>query len=253
VCAGLAAYFDVDPMIVRAIFILLTMLTGGGFILVYVALMFLVPYANTAEDRAAASGVPFNAQEVVNRAKESYARLADEHIRHANLYGNKADWHKNKAEWNRMRHEMRNKARNMKREFRGRPPFHQGYSPAFGVFSAILSVLWIVALISLIKTGAIFGLAITSYIPLWAAIVLLFIVYHAVTGPMRGGSHWGQNSQGQPTYQYHYDGWHGFADGIGVLFLVICAGFAYLHYPEVREFINQLPQHIAQFWNSLWH
>jgi len=46
VCAGLADYFDIDPTLVRALWILFTLLGGSG-VLAYVILYFLLPEAGT--------------------------------------------------------------------------------------------------------------------------------------------------------------------------------------------------------------
>jgi phage shock protein PspC (stress-responsive transcriptional regulator) len=57
VCAGLAAYADLDVGLVRVIAVIAAFFTGGFVILaVYVALMFLVPLARTSTEIAAAHG-----------------------------------------------------------------------------------------------------------------------------------------------------------------------------------------------------
>lgn len=43
VCGGIAEYFQVDPTLVRAFFVIAALLTGGLFILVYIALIILMP------------------------------------------------------------------------------------------------------------------------------------------------------------------------------------------------------------------
>src|SRR5262249_20761282 len=73
VCNGLAAYIGIDVTIVRIVFLALTVLTRGFGILAYGVLMFVIPSANTSEERAAAYGQPFNAQELIDRAKRRYA------------------------------------------------------------------------------------------------------------------------------------------------------------------------------------
>src|SRR5208282_5692454 len=75
VCNGIAAYLDVDVTLVRIIFMTLTLLTGGAALLGYLVLMFVVPYANTSEEHAAARGLPFNARALVERAKQKYAEF----------------------------------------------------------------------------------------------------------------------------------------------------------------------------------
>ena len=98
VCTGLAAYFNIDVTIVRIAFVVLTLLTTGIWILVYVGMMLVVPFANTGEEYAAAAGAPFNAQEVVDRAKKHYAEFKDskEWRRH---------WRQQRREWRRRWHE----------------------------------------------------------------------------------------------------------------------------------------------------
>ena len=72
VCNGIAAYLNVDVTWVRIAFVLITIFSWGGLILVYIALAFIVPTANTAEDRAAAFGMPFNTEELIGRAKKNF-------------------------------------------------------------------------------------------------------------------------------------------------------------------------------------
>jgi phage shock protein PspC (stress-responsive transcriptional regulator) len=47
VAAGLGNYFKVDPTIVRAAFVILTLITGGAFLILYVAMWLLVPTAGS--------------------------------------------------------------------------------------------------------------------------------------------------------------------------------------------------------------
>ncbi len=72
VCAGLAAYFGLDPTIVRVISVVLLALTGGTVGAVYILLLIVVPEARTPEEKAAAYGAPFNAQDVINQAKSKF-------------------------------------------------------------------------------------------------------------------------------------------------------------------------------------
>jgi phage shock protein PspC (stress-responsive transcriptional regulator) len=65
VCTGIAAYLDLDVTLVRVLFALFTLLTYGLGIAVYVVMALVVPFAHTDEEHAAASGAPFNAQQVI--------------------------------------------------------------------------------------------------------------------------------------------------------------------------------------------
>ena len=53
VCAGLAAYFDVEPVLVRLAFVGLSVFTGSVWIFVWLALLILTPAARTPEEQAA--------------------------------------------------------------------------------------------------------------------------------------------------------------------------------------------------------
>ena len=70
VCNGIAAYINVDVTWVRIAFVLLTIFSWGGMFLVYIVLAFIVPTAETAEDRAAAFGMPFNTEELIRSRKK---------------------------------------------------------------------------------------------------------------------------------------------------------------------------------------
>jgi phage shock protein PspC (stress-responsive transcriptional regulator) len=56
VCTGVAAFADIDVGLVRLIFILLAVFSGGVAVLGYVLMMFLIPVARTPEEVAAARG-----------------------------------------------------------------------------------------------------------------------------------------------------------------------------------------------------
>jgi len=77
VCNGIAAYLSIDPTIVRVVFVILglpmTPLFHGVGIPLYLLLMFLIPYAKTSEELAAAqgthAGLPYRVQRVVEKIK----------------------------------------------------------------------------------------------------------------------------------------------------------------------------------------
>lgn len=54
VCNGLAAYSDIDVAWVRTIFFFATLVTAGGFLLVYLVMMFVLPVVGTREEWYAA-------------------------------------------------------------------------------------------------------------------------------------------------------------------------------------------------------
>ena len=72
VAAGLGEYFQIDPTIIRLIFVLLTVFGGGG-VLVYIILWILIPSEkNIGKDSE--ETIRNNAEELKNKAKS----MADE-------------------------------------------------------------------------------------------------------------------------------------------------------------------------------
>ncbi len=86
VANGLAAYFDIDPTLVRVMFVIATVVETANYdrppfmaIGLYLMLVFIVPYAKTSEQRAAAQGasdgLPYKFQNVVERVKAKFDGL----------------------------------------------------------------------------------------------------------------------------------------------------------------------------------
>jgi phage shock protein PspC (stress-responsive transcriptional regulator) len=175
-CKGLAAYFDVDVTVVRVAFVALAVLTRGAWLLVYGVLMFVIPYAETSEERAAASGRPFTAQELIDQAKRNYVN-----------FKNSKDW---KRQWWRQQREWK------RRWFYTTAPYTWNASaayasqvwarataPAFGLINAALVLALMFTLFSLTTTHAAFGLALPEGMPLWVGILIVLGLYQVVAGP----------------------------------------------------------------------
>lgn len=86
VANGLAAYFNIDPTIVRVAFVMAAVAEMVKYdqppmlaIGLYVLLVFLVPYAKTSEERAAAqgasAGLPYKLQSAVEKVKAKFDGL----------------------------------------------------------------------------------------------------------------------------------------------------------------------------------
>ncbi|MFZ1075333.1 MAG: PspC domain-containing protein [Minisyncoccia bacterium] len=75
VCKGLSVYFDIDVVLVRLIFVALVVVTGGVWILIYILMMVIIPYADTPEKLSRVSGTPWNAQEILDGTRESLQEL----------------------------------------------------------------------------------------------------------------------------------------------------------------------------------
>ena len=232
VCNGLAAYFGVDPTIVRLVFVVLLVLSTGFFAIAYLVLMFVVPTAKTAEERAAARGLPFNAQELVDQAKRHYADLKDSTQR----WRDKRRRNQERTFW-RPR-ERRDYEAPHSRPF-DRP--QSGYGarvaagivlPLIGVISAVLTVACFLAW-SRCSPRARSRLELPLDVPPWVTILALVAVYATVTVPLRAVRNASYEALGPRR------GWFVFWDGVLWLALVILGGWIAAHYvPGVGEFFR---------------
>ena len=74
VCSGIAAYFGIDPLIVRII-MLITAFTFGFGIFLYVALWILVPAAITTSQKLEMSGEKVNIENIENKIREEFEEI----------------------------------------------------------------------------------------------------------------------------------------------------------------------------------
>jgi phage shock protein PspC (stress-responsive transcriptional regulator) len=79
VCQGLARYFGLDVTLLRVMAVLLLLVTGGGMIPVYVALMLLMPYAPLEPAGAPLRWLPAKCRRFIEfvRAKLGFERTGD--------------------------------------------------------------------------------------------------------------------------------------------------------------------------------
>jgi phage shock protein PspC (stress-responsive transcriptional regulator) len=248
VCNGLAAYFKIDVTVVRIAFVVLALLTWGAWILVYIGMMLVIPFANTGEEHAAATGTPFNAQEVIDRAKKQYAEFKDnkEWRRH---------WRQQRREWRRKWHEGaywwgHNLQQNV-HQF----STHAGYGgqilaglliPCLAIAQLLLFCLLLAAIYALATTGALFGWAIPGTVPIWVGILILFLLYGAVAQPLRHARRAIYFTSGGYNYSW-YAAWDGLLT-LGI-FLLVC-WLAYTHFPQVRDFLQHFPDNWQTMWNN---
>jgi len=250
ICNGIAAYFAVDVTLVRAIFIALFLFTGGLALLAYVVLMFILPYASTSEEHAAAHGLPFNARTLVERAKEKYAQFAQGQ----EWRGPRAQW---RSEWRRMREQWRTQWRYGARPGDVPPP--PGGTPSapgryfahvltgtlvavLGLVFAIVTIGWLLALLSLVTTGALLGWTLPHGLPFWATLIALVLLYNAIVWPIRSMRRAAYYSVGA----YHgawIEAWNGI---LGLAVLIALAWYGAHHLPEVRALFDQ----ITNWWRA---
>jgi phage shock protein PspC (stress-responsive transcriptional regulator) len=245
VCNGIAAYFRVDPTIVRIVFVGLLFLTRGGFAIVYIVLAFVVPQANTSEERAAARGQPFNARELIDRAKK-----------HAAGYARRRDWRfwrrdavassrARRASMREARRAWRDSARAWRWGGPYGPPAAVGYGtrvaaglmvPVLTLLSVALFWLMLFAIFSLVTQADVFGVVLPDDVPLWVGIVIVVLVYQAVAWPL--------HMLRRSSY-YVIGGPYGTVaalDGLlSLAFVVAGIWLAFRYLPEVHELLQTLP------------
>lgn len=232
VSTGMAAFFDIDVNIIRLLWIVAALFTSGAAVLVYIAMMFLVPSAHTSEEWAAAHGVPFNAQEVIDRAKREYSRFTEE---------NGGDW---RASLRAQRRAWRHQWRTWRHGRHAPPPPGPPVSYVTRIFAGLVAFIltlvgaalligFLLAVFSLLNTQAVFGWTPPFDIPAWLAIVILFIVYAALSSPLR---HLRRGSYATASGYRYAEG----ADGL--LAVVAGALLAYHFIPEFRDWVRDLPE-----------
>lgn len=239
VCAGIGAYFDLDPNLVRLLFIVAALFSGGGAILVYVVLMFLLPSAHTNAEWAAAHGIPFNAQEVIERAKREYGRFADDAAN---------NW---RSSWRAQRQAWRDERRARWHAWRAPEPAAApaGYLTRVlaGVLAFVLSVVtaglaigFVLALFALLSPGALVDWTPPGDLPRWVMIAILVIVYAAIATPI---GYLRRAAYATVSGRRLRGGGDGF-----VTFIAILAGatLAYQMLPDFRDWVQNALEYLRQ-------
>jgi phage shock protein PspC (stress-responsive transcriptional regulator) len=239
VCSGIGAYFDLDPNIIRLIFILGAVFTSGFGVLVYIVLMFAVPSAHTSEEWAAAHGVPFNAQEIIDRAKREYGKFAEESTK---------NWRSEQRAW---RHSWREQQRSWSQNWGGgwsapqtaaapaqpvsyiERMFAGLFAFVFSVITAALLIAFLIAFFSLLNTGQIFGWSPPDEVPGWLAIVVLCIAYATISAPF---SALRRTSYATLSGNRYGGGGDGF---VTLIIVAIVAWFAWAYSADARLFMEQ--------------
>jgi phage shock protein PspC (stress-responsive transcriptional regulator) len=229
VCTGLAAYFGVDVTFIRIGFALVAVLTQGVGILAYVVMMFVMPEARTPEERAAAGGAPFNAREVIDRATKQYAEGTRQVRR---------QWRQQQRQW---------------RRYAAETPIAYGppsglvvLLPVFALVHLALFLALAAMVISLVNTGAILHWPLPEDVPVWAGVLILLVSYQIVVSPFRAAHQWAWRAPtGQPGV---YAFWHAVVWLLGLGFALWLASG---HIPEIREFLQRLPELFQEFARSM--
>jgi phage shock protein PspC (stress-responsive transcriptional regulator) len=230
-CNGLAAYLHIDVTLVRVIFVALAVLTQGIWVLVYAALALIVPYAATAEERAAAHGLPFNAQELIDRTRSTYRRQQRE-------------W---AGRWRRSTGAIEAPGVVMARPVYVAQVAMGALAPLFALLQAAAFVVLVLAIISLVNNNSVFGWELPPQVPLWAGVLGLVVLYQAVVSPLRAALYAPVLVQ-RGVDRGPQQAWLGALSFAATLFGL---WLAYQYVPEVREFVRDLPVIIQGVWESV--
>jgi phage shock protein PspC (stress-responsive transcriptional regulator) len=241
VCSGIAAFINADVTIVRTI-VLVAALFELGFLhspfvcIAYVILMFVVPVADTSEARAAARGIPFNAQQLLDEAKRNFERIGEH------------DWKHTRREWRQQRRWERKVQRQMRRSWSWPPapttPPTYGAQVAAGFMTPILSLIsvgafWLMvyAVMSLASTNAVFGWHLPADVPLWLGLVGVLCIYNALVWPMHAAKRASYVRLGGPDFGRYeaFDGIISTALGVAIVWS------AYHYSPNVQQWLHHLP------------
>jgi phage shock protein PspC (stress-responsive transcriptional regulator) len=236
VCNGLAAYFGVDVTLVRVIFVVFAVLTGGIGATVYLVMMIVVPVAVTAEQMAAAHGKPFSAEELIGRPRAAYA--SGPHWRQ--------QWRDQRRMWREQRREWRRQRRAGSAPFGWQAPRYPGPfaappavgSPVGGMLQVVLLIVFLVALVRAAHGQPLFGWDWAAEVPHWVGIVAVCVIYGTLAQQLRVAHYYGHVGVYHPG--------HALVALVGTvvwLLVLLCVGWYVVHHwPEVQDFLQRALQ-----------
>lgn len=241
VCNGLAAYFGIDVTLVRVIFVVFAVLTGGIGAVVYLVMMIVVPVAVTAEQMAQAHGKPFSAEELIGRPQAAFTAGAH--------------WRQQWRDQRRMWREQRRQWRRQHRGWQGRmappppppPPYgwhgapNEGhFGPGLALIQGLLLIAFLVALLGAIAGRPLMGWDWASLVPHWVGIVAVCVLYGTLSQQVRVARYYG--------YLGAYNPAHALLALLGtVVWLSVLLAFGWYvvhHWPEVQDFLQRALQAI---------
>jgi phage shock protein PspC (stress-responsive transcriptional regulator) len=231
VCNGLAAYFGIDVTLVRVIFVVFAVLTGGIGAAVYLVMMIVVPVAVTAEQMAAAHGKPFNAEELIGRPQAAYT--SGRHWRQ--------QWRDQRRMWRDQRREWRRQRRawhSFGGATAGPPPPPPYGGPAGGILHVVLLIVFLVALVDAAAGRPLFGWDWAADVPHWVGIVAVCVLYGTFAQQIRVARYYGHVGVYHPG--------HALVALMGTvvwLLILVCVGWYVVHHwPEVQDFLQRALQ-----------
>lgn len=200
VCNGFAVYFNVDPTIMRILFVILTILTGGAWAAAYVIMVFIIPEAKTREDIAKAKGQELNAQTLMQNAKERYEywkKFGQDQAEQWNKTHPKGHEHANvnpkQAHATATQEEIKAKAMPTLEQIdqwhdQNHNPVLRAIAGIFGAIGVLLTVAmgtaWIMGIVHIINSGTFLGYF--QGAPVWMIALLFSCAFYLVFIPLQG-------------------------------------------------------------------
>lgn len=253
-CNGLAAYFDADVTLIRIATVVLTFVTGGALAVAYFVLMFIVPVANTAEERAAARGEPFNARVLIDRARDRAAQFASGTDWEKSSTAWRREWRRSRAHWRRGMASARANWRSSLQSPGAEPaaaaaPMSAAVEPrplgarlliglveGFAVLALFaFTAAWLIALASLVLTGAVFGWGWPTEHGFWIALGALLVIWLLISGPLKWLIRFARTNGPNPRYGTATSG-----DAIvWIAVVAVAVWYGYGTVPEIREIVDR--------------
>ena len=249
VCNGLGAYFGVDVTLVRVIFVVFALLTGGIGAVVYLVMMIVVPVAVTSEQLAAAHGKPFSAEELIGRSHGAFA--SGRHWRQ--------QWRDQRRMWREQRRAWRHQHRAWNSFGTAAPgpppqppPPYGGYAapypgqvapppgagPVRGLLQGLLLIAFLVALVGAAHGRPVLGWDWAVAVPNWAGVLAVCVLYGTLAKQIRMTAYYGQ------VVVYHPG--HALLAILGSviwLLVLLCVGWYVVHHwPEVQDLLQHALQ-----------
>ncbi len=244
VCNGLAAYFGLDVTVVRLIFVLTSVFTGGVGVAVYLVMIFVVPVAVTAEQMAAAHGKPFSAEELIGRPQGPQAAYSASNHWRQQWRDQRRVWREERRQWRQQRRSWSafgpHPAAPPPPGWNGAPyPGHFGPppyvgGPMFGLLRVVLLIVFLTALFGAIAGRPLLGWNWTAVVPHWVGIIAVCMIWGTLAGQMNMARHFG--------YAGAYHPGHALFTLISTLIwlsvLAAIGWYAAHHWPQIQDFLQ---------------
>ena len=123
------------------------------------------------------------------------------------------------------------------------PRYHPGLSfamPFLSLLRGLVTFVWLFAFISLLTSGAVFGIPLPAGLPVWAGIILLIVAYNLLIWPIKAIRHaYYYHGAYGPRYSPVFFGLWDTLVWLGFLTLLVWLADRYV--PQAHQAIMNLP------------